>query len=497
MPNARVVELASKAALALQCEIAAEVRYDRKNYFYPDTPKNYQITQYTHPLGGKGLLELPSGKMVAITRLHIEEDSAKMVHQGSDSLAGSTHSLVDFNRAGIPLAEIVSEPDMRSGAEAAEYGRELQKILRYVGASDGNMAEGSLRLDVNVSIRPKGEGGLRSKVEVKNVNSFKSVQQAVDFEVVRQAKAYDAGEPVRQETRMWDEKELATKLMRVKEGESDYRYFPEPDVPPLTLPPALVATWKSELQELPAAKRARYQDPAGLGLDAGKEGGREGGREGGLVGGRILYIIRCTHHLSSLPPSFPPSPPSPPSFKTETTKALTEDLNVAQFYEKAVEQHKADPKEAAKWLIGDIFGHLNGNKGKIKDFDKIKLTPAGLAELVALIAQGKITGKIAKEILPELLDEWEGGRGGGAEEGQGGVLALVKERGMEAITDPAAIALLVQKVMEENPEKVADYRGGKTKMLGFFVGMVLKESGSRADPEVAQELTVKALNEGM
>jgi len=285
VPNVRVVELASKAALALQCEVAAEVRYDRKNYFYPDTPKNYQITQYTHPLGGKGLLELPSGKMVAITRLHIEEDSAKMVHQGSDSLAGSTHSLVDFNRAGIPLVEIVSEPDMRSGAEAAEYGRELQKILRYVGASDGNMAEGSLRLDVNVSIRPKGEGGLRSKVEVKNVNSFKSVQQAVDFEVLRQAKAYDAGEPVRQETRMWDEKELATKLMRVKEGESDYRYFPEPDVPPLTLPPALVATWKSELQELPAAKRARYQDPEGLGLDIGREGRREEGREGGWVSG--------------------------------------------------------------------------------------------------------------------------------------------------------------------------------------------------------------------
>ena len=192
-------------------------------------------------------------------------------------------------------------------------------------------------------------------------------------------------------------------------------------------------------------------------------------------------------------------PPSLPSSKTETTKALTEDLNVAQFYEKAVESHQADAKEAAKWLIGDIFGHLNGNKGKIKDFDKIKLTPAGLAELVGLIAQGKITGKIAKEILPELLDEWvgEGGTEGGREGGQGAVLALVKERGMEAITDPVAIALLVQKVVEANPEKVADYRGGKTKMLGFFVGMVLKESGSRADPEVAQELTVKALNKGM
>ena len=206
LPNRRVVELATKAAVALNCQIAPEVRYDRKNYFYPDTPKNYQITQYATPLGAGGSLELPGGKTVAITRLHMEEDSAKMLHQGADSLAGSTHSLVDFNRAGIPLAEIVSEPDMRSGAEAAEYGRELQKVLRYVGASDGNMAEGSLRLDINVSIRPKGEAALRPKVEVKNVNSFKAVQQAVDFEVLRQARAYDAGESVRQETRMWDEK---------------------------------------------------------------------------------------------------------------------------------------------------------------------------------------------------------------------------------------------------------------------------------------------------
>lgn len=282
VPNARVVELASKAAMALQCEIAHEVRYDRKNYFYPDTPKNYQITQYTHPLGAGGCLELPSGRRVSITRLHVEEDSAKMVHQGSDSLAGSTHSLVDFNRAGIPLAEIVSEPDMRSGAEAAEYGRELQKILRYVGASDGNMAEGSMRLDINVSIRPRGEEGLRPKVEVKNVNSFKSVQQAVDFEVVRQARAYDAGEAVRQETRMWDEKELASKLMRVKEGESDYRYFPEPDVPPLALASSVVQAWRATLQELPAAKRARYQDPAGLNLDAGRAGWREKEGKGGV-----------------------------------------------------------------------------------------------------------------------------------------------------------------------------------------------------------------------
>ena len=433
LPNARVVELASKAALALNCQLAGEVRYDRKNYFYPDTPKNYQITQYTHPLGGPGHLELPSGKSVAITRLHMEEDSAKMLHQGADSLAGSTHSLVDFNRAGIPLAEIVSEPDMRSGAEAAEYGRELQKVLRYVGASDGNMAEGSLRLDVNISIRPRGEQGLRAKVEVKNVNSFKSVQQAVDFEVLRQARAYDQGEVVRQETRMWDEKDLATKLMRVKEGESDYRYFPEPDVPPLVLAPAQVEAWRSELQELPAAKRARYQ--AELGLDA------------------------------------------------ETTKSLTEDLDVAQFYEAAVAVPGTDAKEAAKWLVGDVFGYLNGNKGTAKSCADMKLTPAGLAELVGLIGRGKITGKIAKEILPELLDVWEGG-----------VLELVQDKGMEAITDPAVIAALVQQVIEANPEKVADYKAGKTKLLGFLVGMVLKESGSKADPQLSQQLMEKALD---
>ncbi|CAM9361913.1 unnamed protein product, partial [Phaeothamnion confervicola] len=247
VPNERVVELSAKAGMALGCRIAAETKWDRKNYFYPDTPKNYQITQYDRPIAEHGAVELPSGKRVGITRLHMEEDSAKMNHQGAEALAGSTHSLVDFNRAGTPLAEIVSEPDMRSGAEAAEYGRELQRVLRYLGASDGNMAEGSLRLDVNVSLRPRGSDELRTKarqgeiakpprgVELKNLNSFKSVQEAVDFETVRQARAYDAAETVRQETRLWDERERMTRIMRVKEGESDYRYFPEPDIPPLLL----------------------------------------------------------------------------------------------------------------------------------------------------------------------------------------------------------------------------------------------------------------------
>ncbi|CAB1102915.1 unnamed protein product [Ectocarpus sp. CCAP 1310/34] len=300
----------------------------------------------------------------------MEEDSAKMNHQGAESLAGSTHSLVDFNRAGTPLAEIVSEPDMRSGIEAAEYGRELQRVLRYLGVSDGNMAEGSMRLDVNVSLRPKGETRLNNKVELKNLNSFRAVQEAVDFEIVRQSRCYETDEIIRQETRLWDEKKKATQIMRVKEGEADYRYFPEPDIPPLALPAELRQRWRSELCELPGIR-------------------------------------------------------------------------------------------------------------------EIGLTPSGLAELVGLIRERNISGRIAKELLPELLGgEWEGG-----------VEELVQERGMQAINDPAEIEVFVRDVMEANADKVEQFRSGKTKLQGFFVGQAVALSGGKADPELTGEVARRLLED--
>ncbi|CAM9502823.1 unnamed protein product, partial [Heterosigma akashiwo] len=432
VPNMKVVELAAKMGMALNCEIATETKFDRKNYFYPDTPKNYQITQYDYPICERGVLELPSGKKVGVTRLHMEEDSAKMNHQGADSLAGSTHSWADFNRAGVPLAEIVSEPDMRSGAEAAEYGRELQKVLRYVGASDGNMAEGSLRLDVNVSIRKKGEPGLRTKVELKNLNSFKAVQQSIDYEIVRQAQAYEAGEGVRQETRLWDEKELVSKIMRVKEGEADYRYFPEPDIPPLRLDADLLSAWKAALVELPAAKRARYVRD--LGLDA------------------------------------------------EQARVLTDDQQTAAYFEAAVAAGGAGcaPVEVCKWLIGDVAGHLAKTRRAAAE---AKLRPAGLAQMVELIAARRITGKIAKDLLPDLLDSWEGTPA-----------ELVAARGMEAINDPAAIREIVLRIFAENQDKVEAYRGGKTKLAGFFLGQAMTQSGGRADPETSQRITMELLD---
>lgn len=430
VPNSRVVELAAKAGMALGCQIASETKWDRKNYFYPDTPKNYQITQYDRPIAEHGMIALPSGKKVGVTRLHMEEDSAKMNHQGSESLAGSTHSLVDFNRAGTPLAEIVSEPDMRAGSEAAEYGRELQRVLRYLGVSNGNMAEGSMRLDVNVSLRPKGDDGLNTKVELKNLNSFRAVQESVDFEIVRQAKCYESGEQIRQETRLWDEKKKATQIMRVKEGESDYRYFPEPDIPVLTLPSDLLEGWRSELCELPAEKRARYQSSFGL--------------------------------------------------SEAEADALTDDQNVAEYYEEAVGVGGAHPGEACKWIIGDIAGYLNSKKKSIRE---IGLSPTGLGELVALIATKHISGRIAKELLPELLGgAWEGGVG-----------ELVEARGMQAINDPVQIEGFVREVMTANGDKVEQYRSGKTKLGGFFVGQAISLSGGKADPELTQEVATRLL----
>lgn len=351
--NQKVVELAAKAGMALGCNIANHSRYDRKNYYYVDTAKNYQITQDTYPIAQKGNLQLESsGRNIGITRLHMEEDSAKMSHEGagaSGRLTDSTHSLVDFNRSGVPLIEIVSEPDIRSGAEAAEYGQELQRILRYVGVSDCNMQDGSLRCDVNVSIRPKGTIKFGTKVELKNLNSFSSAQKSVDFEIERQAGVLDSGGSLQMETRTWDEKTNETRIMRVKEGSADYRYFPEPDIPPLDIANNILQDWKTAMPELPAEKRQRYQSEFGLSAyDA--------------------FI-------------------------------LTDDVQTAAYFENTLKLG-ADAKLAANWIMGDMMKVLKVEK---MDLPSCKLGPEGLAEMLNLIDKGVISGKIAKDLVPELI----------------------------------------------------------------------------------------------
>ncbi|MFZ4641372.1 MAG: Asp-tRNA(Asn)/Glu-tRNA(Gln) amidotransferase subunit GatB [Nodosilinea sp.] len=435
--NQKVLEYAVKAGLALNCQIAPYSKFDRKQYFYPDLPKNYQISQYDLPIAEHGWLEIElvdkktkvaSRKRIGITRLHMEEDAGKLVHAGSDRLAGSTYSLVDYNRAGVPLIEIVSEPDLRSGQEAAEYAQELRRIVRYLGISDGNMQEGSLRCDVNISVRPVGQSVFGTKVEIKNMNSFNAIQRAIDYEISRQIKAIQAGERIVQETRLWDEGNQCTKSMRSKEGSSDYRYFPEPDLPPIVVSVDQRQTWQAELPELPAQKRHRYEEELGL----------------------SAYDARV----------------------------LSDEPSIATYFEATVATG-ADCKLAANWITQDIAAYLNTEKQAIAD---LPLTPTGLAELVQLIDAGTISNKIGKDLLPELLTQG------------GSPRALVAERGLSQISDPAQIEALIEEVLAAHPEELAAYRGGKTKLQGFFVGQLMKRSGGRVDPKLSNQLLIKNLN---
>jgi len=432
----KVLEYAVKAGLALNSCIAPYSKFDRKQYFYPDLPKNYQISQYDLPIAEHGYLEIeltdaegkPIRKKIGITRLHMEEDAGKLVHAGSERLSGSTYSLVDYNRTGVPLVEIVSEPDMRSGVEAAEYAQELRRILRYLGVSDGNMQEGSLRCDVNISVRPVGQEKFGTKVEIKNMNSFNAIQRAIEYEIDRQIQAIESGERIAQETRLWEEGSQRTISMRSKEGSSDYRYFPEPDLTPIQVSPEQLEQWKSQLPELPAKKRDRYESELGL---------------------------------------------SP-----YDTRVLTEDRTVAEYFEAAVE-HKANPKQAANWVMGDITAYINNHKLSITE---IALKPENLAELISLIEDGTISGKIAKEILPELLTN-----GGSAK-------ALVESKGLVQISDTGELEKIIDAVIAASPKELEQYRSGKTKLLGFFVGQVMKQTGGRADPKVTNQLIQQKLN---
>ncbi|WP_427162028.1 Asp-tRNA(Asn)/Glu-tRNA(Gln) amidotransferase subunit GatB [Aliinostoc sp. HNIBRCY26] len=431
--NQKVLEYAVKAGLALNCQIARYSKFDRKQYFYPDLPKNYQISQYDLPIAEHGWLEIelvdadgnPTRKRIGITRLHMEEDAGKLVHAGSDRLSGSTYSLVDYNRAGVPLVEIVSEPDIRSGQEAAEYAQELRRILRYLGVSDGNMQEGSLRCDVNISIRPVGQKEFGTKVEIKNMNSFNAIQRAIEYEIERQIAAVETGERIIQETRLWEEGSQRTISMRSKEGSSDYRYFPEPDLAPIEVSEAQLNQWRSELPELPAQKRHRYENELGL--------------------------------------------------SAYDTRVLTEESSASAYFEVVIASG-ANPKTAANWITQDIAAYLNKQKLSITE---IGLTPANLAEVIKLIESGKISNAQAKQKLPDLLT---------------GLSPEKAFAGQELITDPSVLEPIVEEVIAANPKELEKYRSGNINLKGFFVGQVLKKTNKRADPKLTNELVEKKLN---
>mmetsp|Transcript_9258 Transcript_9258/g.40508 ORF Transcript_9258/g.40508 Transcript_9258/m.40508 type:complete len:535 (-) Transcript_9258:921-2525(-) len=423
--NKSVVDLAIKAGLALNCEIAKFSKFDRKNYFYPDTPKNYQISQYDIPIAEHGSLDLPvSGCTVGITRLHMEEDAGKLTHMGSGSgrIADSTHSLVDYNRSGTALIEIVSEPDLRSGVQAAEYGQELQKVLRFIGASDCNMQDGSLRLDVNVSIREKGASEFGTKIEIKNLNSFGSVQKSIEHEIERQAAALNAGEKLQQETRFWDEKGLKTLLMRVKEGEADYRYFPEPDIPPLKVSDEVLQSVKDAIPELPNVRRKRYQETYGL--------------------------------------------------SDYDAMLMSDDKETSDFFEQSVDLG-GNPKTVANLLLAEVT--LARKDLKMKTLSSSKLTPQSLADLVKLREDGLIGSKVIKALVPELVKDG------------GDPVAIVEERDLKFITDPKQIEDVLQGVLNQEVELVTKYKAGEKKLMGPLKGKVMAASRGRIEPELLQK----------
>ncbi len=416
--NRKCVEQAVKTGLGLQAEINLKSVFDRKNYFYADLPAGYQISQYTQPIVGKGtiILDLPEGQKreVGITRLHLEQDAGKSLHDQHP-----TKSYIDLNRAGVALMEIVSEPDMRSADEAAAYLKKLRSILRYLGTCDGNMDEGSMRCDVNVSVRKPGDP-LGTRCEIKNVNSIRYVQQAIEVEARRQIEIIEDGGTIKQETRLYDPNKGETRSMRSKEHAHDYRYFPDPDLLPLILDPNWVNGIKATLPELPDAKRARFVKDLGLSdYDAGV-----------LVG----------------------------------------EKESADFFE-AVAKGR-DAKLASNWVSSELFGLLN-KAGK--SITESPVSADALGGLIDLISDNTISGRIAKDVFAEMFETGKAAKD------------IVESKGLRQVTDAGAIDAAINDIMAKNADKVAEYRGGKDKLLGFFVGQVMKATGGKANPALLNE----------
>jgi aspartyl-tRNA(Asn)/glutamyl-tRNA(Gln) amidotransferase subunit B len=427
--NRRVVEFAIRAGLATQCDIAERSRFARKNYFYPDLPKGYQISMYELPICIGGYLEIlvdGDTRRVGLTRIHMEEDTGKNIHD-----AHGDASLVDFNRSGVPLLEIVSEPDMRTVEEAGAYLRTLRSILQYLEICDGNMEEGSFRCDANVSVRPRGTTALGTKVEVKNMNSFRAVEKAIAFEIARQSEALRSGEKLRQETRLWDADREETRPMRSKEQAHDYRYFPEPDLLPLVVPQAWVDEVRRSLPELPARRRDRYVRAYGL---------------------------------------------SP-----YDADVLTQRKDLADYFEAALADG-APAKEVANWVMTELLRIVR--EEKLDDALVIRdwpISAAQLAKLVRLVQAGTINRNTAKGLIPRL-------RGTAADPDE-----LVRAEGLAQVSDVGALEAAVADVIAKHPSQVAEFRSGKERVLGFLVGQVMKATKGKGNPQLVQEVLRKAL----
>jgi aspartyl-tRNA(Asn)/glutamyl-tRNA(Gln) amidotransferase subunit B len=422
--NRNAVELAIRVGLAAHCQIAEYSIFDRKSYFYPDLPKGYQISQYETPVCKGGYLEIPSNggtHRVRLVRIHMEEDAGKNIHQDGNSL-------VDFNRSGVPLVEIVSEPDIRSAQEAGAYLRELRNILRYVGASEGRMEEGNFRCDVNISVRRKAAEKFGTRTEIKNLNSFRFVEKAIEYEVERQIETVEAGGKVAQETLLWDPDREETRPMRSKEFANDYRYFPEPDLPPLRVPNELVERIRAAMPELPADRRARFMRDFGL-----------GDYEVGI---------------------------------------LTEDREVADYFEAMLGAGLNNRKTAANWVMTEVLRVVNESGKSLAE----AVPPAGeTAALLAMVEEGTLSLNAAKTAFAAMCKSGKDAS------------AIVTELGLVQVSDEGAIAAACDKVIAAEPAKVAEYRGGRDKLFGFFVGQVMKAMGGKGNPKVVNEILKRKL----
>ena len=425
--NRDAARMAVKFGLAIDAEINRKSVFARKNYFYPDLPKGYQISQLELPIVGKGSLAIEVNgerKVIGITRAHLEEDAGKSLHEDFHGMTG-----IDLNRAGTPLVEIVSEPDMRSAAEAVAYLKALHSLVTYLDICDGNMQVGSFRCDANVSVRPVGQEQFGTRAELKNINSFRFVEKAIEFEIERQIDLLESGGEVVQETRLYDSNKNQTRSMRSKEEANDYRYFPDPDLPPMVLDETFIESVRAELPELPEARRIRFTTDYELSeYDAG---------------------------------------------------VLTSTRELADYFETAVARLPDQPKQVANWVNGELAAHLN------KDGIDIASSPidaAALADLVARITDGSISGKIAKDVFEAM---WSG---------EGSADEIIEARGLKQISDDSAIEPVIDEVLANNPTQIEQYKGGQTKLLGFFVGQVMKATQGKANPKQVNELLRKKLD---